>query len=145
MKKLFVALLVLLSILAISCDGNTKTPDAPAVNTTGTDFLKNHLLEGKTAEDAIFEINDIENEMPNDNITMEGMTLIYNGFEKIADGNDAIKGGTKITIWGKVSQTSGANLTVQLDNDVFTLTAEQTEDPYNPVYKINGVDISEEY
>ena len=144
MKKLFVVLIVLLSIFAVSCDGNTATPDAPAVNTTGTDFLKSYLLDGKTAEDAIYEINDNSDKIPNDNITMEGTTLVYKGFEKTADGNDAIKDGTKITLWGKVSQT-GANLTVQLDNDVFTLTAETTENPNNPVYKINGVDISEEY
>ena len=146
MKKLFVALLVLLSILAISCDGNTATPDAPAVNTTGTEFINKYLNEGNSAMAAIGEILYMpdsaigENNRPipgsyeNGTIIVESsLEVTYKGFKRAAEGNEAIKAGTEITIWG-----DSRNFTAKLDDDVFSVTSSLSLDE-GPTYKINGV------
>ena len=148
MKKLFVALLVLLSILAISCDGNTATPDAPAVNTTGTEFINKYLNEGNSAMAAIGEILY----MPDSAMAEEGLipgsyengTIIvensrevtYKGFKRTAEGNKAIKAGTEITIWG-----DSRNFTAKLDDDVFSVTSSLSLDE-GLTYKINGVEVN---
>ena len=149
MKKLFVALLVLLSILAISCDGNTKTPDDSETITGETEELSVLLS---------YFNQDFNDQGENKNIAIASalMSITTNQFEKfptpntpdvffngdkmtsVENGTDPVSGffktGTEVTVYGRVSQkqTTSSGGTVDcalafiIDGNRFEITLKAT-------------------